>query len=99
MTYGLATLGVMAAIRAEETGAVAVPLFVKVDFVSIIDEAVSRPACTSGFACRGSACCSGTAARYARVPCRFLFKAIGRTDGSFAEQVVAVVRAELDHDF
>ncbi|WLD10636.1 YbeD family protein [Planctellipticum variicoloris] len=32
-------------------------------------------------------------------PCRFLFKAIGRTDGSFAEQVVAVVRAELDHDF
>lgn len=32
-------------------------------------------------------------------PCRFLFKAIGRTDDNFVGQVVAVVRAELAHEF
>jgi uncharacterized protein len=32
-------------------------------------------------------------------PCRFMFKAIGRTDDNFVEQVVAVVRAELEHEF
>lgn len=32
-------------------------------------------------------------------PCRFLFKAIGRTEVNFAELVVAVVRQELEHEF
>lgn len=32
-------------------------------------------------------------------PCRFLFKAIGKTDGEFVDEVVAVVRQELEHEF
>lgn len=30
-------------------------------------------------------------------PCRFLFKAIGRTEEDFALQVVAAIRDELEH--
>lgn len=34
-----------------------------------------------------------------RFPGKFLFKAIGRSDGEFAARVVAVVRETLSHDF